>query len=161
MCAYWGVRAVGTALHECHSDRRHRKACISGKGQLISTAASQSMLPPELGDFGIAPVWYFMTRYMTKDELASSEWYHKIVALRQSVLWTMGWEHRHGWVTVPVNHWAKRDIEACCEEHGGFQTFFTVTEDFYQENVLQKIQYIKPKGVEQCALCCLKLLCLW
>lgn len=33
------------------------------------------------------------------------------------------------------------------EDHSGFQTV-TVTEAFYQENILQKIQYIKPKGVE-------------
>lgn len=53
VCVYGAVGGMGTACHKCHSDRRHRKTCISGKGQLISTAANQNMHPPELGDFGI------------------------------------------------------------------------------------------------------------
>lgn len=51
---------LSAALHECHSDRRHRKIRVSGRGHLTSTAASLSMLPPELAGFGIAASWHFM-----------------------------------------------------------------------------------------------------
>lgn len=49
-----GALGAGAALHEYHTDRRHGKTHVSGKGRLTSTAASLSMLPPELADFGIA-----------------------------------------------------------------------------------------------------------